>query len=251
MNEMCNPIARWLGLAALVLTLGGCAGFTVHSDLDRPEFVSENAPTWDIRTILVLESESKVSEDEARELVATTSDLLFSQVGVRLKIVEPIRRIQVSIPTSDPDEAISTITTFIAGTPAVRGEKGDHDMAIAVYPDSIFTLAKQLLMIPTWVAAIDDGPCRCIIATKTLDARQLAHEVVHGLILDYPHIDDFAGLMTPTEFHVIPGVPADPIGRKYLLPETRQRALKGKFRDTAIHVEFGEQSASVVSVRQK
>lgn len=251
MNERNNHVVHWLGLAALVFLLGGCAGFTVHSDLDRPEFVSENSPIWDIRTILVLESDGDVTEDQARELVATTSDLLLAQVGVRLKIVEPIRRIKLPIPTADPEEALSTVATYMAGTSAVRGASGDYDMAIAIYSDSILALAKQLLMIPSWAAAIDDGLCRCIIATKTLDMRQLAHEVVHGLILDYPHIDDFAGLMTPMDIQLIPGVPFDPVGRKYLLPETRQRALKGKFRDTAMPVKYEEMSPNKVSVQEK
>lgn len=160
----------------LALFLTSCATIPVaHHDLKRR----------DVRVIVYTDSIQDVST-----LFAGANEIL-AQAGIK---IFPISVIQTKWKNTD---RIGMLKELHALSLSGDFRSKDFDIAIGLHEQSWYDYIKPLI----WGAAIDDNYRRFIVLKFPSSKWLIAHEVLHGFILDEVHR---GGIMTGTSFCLLP-----------------------------------------------
>lgn len=197
----------------------GCATINNPSAKVFPKF-----PEEEIRNVRILLIASQQNMTVKTSII-DASNLIEPQVGLRLEISKEII-IDESFPFKRND-VIKRIVEIVEENRLMFGR--DFDVAMWAGDYSIFDLFYSAIPIPLpyfWRGIMDRGICRCIIAVKSFDARIIAHEIIHGFMLDSKH-----GWGLEREFIIefLPGIFLIPPGYT-LSEEEKAEVIRYKWR---------------------
>ncbi len=200
----------------LSVSLFGCAHVgTVKSELDDPNFQSQNLPSRALSVCVV--SENSWPKEDIETMIGRVSGLMAEQTGIQLQVTNWIEH---PLPSFTQKEGLQSLVKIISK------EHKEYDLVIGFSSRGI---ASQLMEVPfgAWLGAIDDN-YRKFIIIKFLDERVLLHEICHAFVFAKSH--STSGVMNALLIKV-PMLPFLFNIPKYLSKEDRQEILLNKWRD--------------------
>ncbi len=227
-------------LILFFIFLSGCASGTVRDRTGDTDFQKENQPIRIVRVALVARNKDRLKQ--GIEAVRSVSDLIETQVGIRLEVINGLIRER-----GFGTDRIDALNELVQTCETAGLRHGEHfDIAVGISNYSFKDTLSKMSPIPlfVWDGVIDGNVCRCYHVIKTLNLRVLAHEIMHAFVLDFEH--DKAGLMAGVRIELIPGVTPWEKDRLYLSPKARASALKYKWRDFSELPEASDAPAALV-----
>jgi len=199
--------AKKLVLLIFLFCLLGCYAGSVKPLLNRPEFKAENEPIRTLRVFLI--TDNTYRKDKIEKFVSKCSDLIETQVGIRLAIVD-----WHQIKWEDELDDIIKMEIRIASDTWDKRDKFDIALAFVHF---IYNIAGGKLPL----GATDTFFWRYIFVGE-LNPYILLHELFHALLLYRGHSEEW--IMRNTR-------PAYGNEWYWLTPEDRKGVLRNKWRD--------------------
>ncbi len=180
----------------------------------------------EVRNVRILLITNDRSVEKAGEAIVKASHLIEPQVGIRLEVTQNII-INENFPLLGRENVLRRIVEIVEKNKLMFGR--DIDIAIWIGGYSITDLLFSAIPFPLpyfWRGIMDEGTCRCVIATKSFNSKIIAHEILHSFMLDSKH---GWGLERGFIIEFLPGIPLIPLGST-LSSRERMEVLKYKWR---------------------